>query len=502
MNEYENENDSNMSDKREAERIKMKFGFKDIVYDDIDSAINTNCEESSDNKRSPNITFTNHDVKKITFSPRIKNIIVNNHQSYQNNNLINSSTKCSVNAVISMIHNNYNNIVENGEVSSRSSSSLSSFDSLVKMNRLRRESITDLLSEKPVYHFIKKDTTSTQIPSGSLKGNSSYSGHLSQNAVESLSDLAMYNLFNMVYEMYDTIINSGCILSSKINFSLNNLFSPIISSFKYMYHNSLELAEYYFKSSRFKKGNYIYPFFDLIIKSHIILKDVGKCYSLKFSYVTKDHKGRRKEYQSRIKFDLVEKGGISHWIVSEIEQYKNKQKRTCYGKQVLSFSPGDYIQFRINIFNVSDTLDPFSIKFYEMTSENIPAKCSESSLRKKQIDELRQSEIEIMINRWKTVSVLTSKSIIKNIMNVYINNFNIIEFWYDITKMYLFKVVMKASKEGIVSKNRYISFDIKVVGKNDNVLNEVCGLGLLNVQMGKTFSVRVGEILVLYIMDL
>jgi hypothetical protein len=69
-----------------------------------------------------------------------------------------------------------------------------------------------------------------------------------------LSDNAMYNLVAFLSNQYDDLIKSNKSFGTKICLSMNNKFESVISIFREKYKEVLDLQEYYFKQTNFRKG--------------------------------------------------------------------------------------------------------------------------------------------------------------------------------------------------------------------------------------------------------
>ena len=101
-------------------------------------------------------------------------------------------------------------------------------------------------------------------------------------------------------------------------------------------------------------------------------------------------------------------------------------------------------------------------------------------LDKIKISNFRFNEIEFSINIWKNLNNLTDKNFINNVLKYYENNFEIEDVRYEIVKYYVFKIKLKANKTGIISRNKYIGYNIEIIEKDENYINEEQGIGILN----------------------
>ena len=158
------------------------------------------------------------------------------------------------------------------------------------------------------------------------------------------------------------------------------------------------------------------------------------------------------------------------------------------------------------MFSVEGRIDPYSIKWFPLTHQEIEPKITSKINLNKQntniISSLRVCEVEKYIHIWKTCDVLSNKEIINTIMEMYIRSFKVLEVMYDIVKMFMCRFRMKAYKEGTITRNKYINYDIEVVDKERYIENEAQWLGTLNMcQVKNKVMVKIGDIIELYITD-
>ena len=498
-------NDDNEYDSiDEIERLKRKFNF---------SGINESIELDKSNQPQHIIKDKNNNkiisYKKIdpkTFNKKPNNISYKNNVNLfssgltqnktttnSNDQLMINSTKYSVSAIISMIHNNYDNIVEYDSIKNKKQNEIFTF--FPPINNQTGSPYKFIMNKK---NYSSSSTTVSAISPRQL----------SPKSLSSISALSIFHLLYFVYENYTNIINSQSIFSNKILQSLNTIFNYVISAFKYQYEPNIELIEYHFRSSQFKKGRFIFPLFDVVIKCKINnLKD-NHCYTLSYSFTQLEKHNKKKEYVHSLMFDYNPDNNYI-WAISELSEYKGNPRRVCYMQPVLSFESGDFILFHINIFSVEGKIDPYTIKWFPLQDKSIEKhELYQKDIYQKKlktnsiIDNIRICEIENLVHVWKNIEVLTEKNIINMIMEMYTDCFKVLEISYDIVQMFIYKFKMKAYKEGTVTRNKYMSFDIEVVNCESQIENEVQWLGMLNACQSKNkMMIKIGSYINLYIMD-
>jgi hypothetical protein len=62
-----------------------------------------------------------------------------------------------------------------------------------------------------------------------------------------LHENAMFNILGYCYDSYEKIINANKVIRNKIQYTLNARYNRIITEFRNMYKEYLELQEFYFK---------------------------------------------------------------------------------------------------------------------------------------------------------------------------------------------------------------------------------------------------------------
>ena len=97
---------------------------------------------------------------------------------------------------------------------------------------------------------------------------------------------------------------------------------------------------------------------------------------------------------------------------------------------------------------------------------------------------------------------LRKKTIVDEIKMFFKDFFSIESFEYDIRKFYLFKIKLKATKVGVIRKNKYFNFDIEIKPSNEPVVNQTQCLGILNWVDLEKIEIRIGEYFVGYLIEI
>ena len=184
---------------------------------------------------------------------------------------------------------------------------------------------------------------------------------------------------------------------------------------------------------------------------------------------------------------------------------KNYQKTISYTSQVSSFSYGDELQLRINIFNITNILEPNSLEWCEPIASPIKYEIYENIkyINKVIYDPLRACEIEKQVLFWHDIINKDFLQICEEVKEIYKNFFEIKNIFFDKSNFRFYKFVMIPYKVGIIQRNKYCSFDINIIDFNSPVKNEIQCIYLINTNnYTNKMDIRIGTQLILYIIDM
>ena len=315
-----------------------------------------------------------------------------------------------------------------------------------------------------------------------------------------LTDISIYKILSFSIDSYLPLINSDKYIKKKINISLNNLFESAINDFKYKYKNYFEVIHYKFEDNKIKSfydNNFI---LDLVLNCKIISKNIQESIEISCNYISNNE-----QYDYLWKFDLQKKSKIKKWISSEINTMKNYHKTISYTSQVSSFSYGDEIQIQINVFNITNILEPKTLEWYEPIISPINCEIYENTkfINKVIYDPLRACEIEKQALLWHDKINEDFLQICEEVKEIYKNFFKIKNIFFDKSKFCFYKFVMIPYKVGLLQRNKYCSFDINIIDFNSPVKNEIQCIYLINTNnYTNKMDIRLGTYLTLYIIDM
>ena len=310
-----------------------------------------------------------------------------------------------------------------------------------------------------------------------------------------LENLCIYKILSFVPEMYEILIKSDNYFAKKIIYSLKLLFKPTIENFKYIY-NFLDVLNYNISISNIIYHKKKFPIINLEIICKIKTKKTKFSYDISCNYISDN-----KKYDYLWKIDIQNKKNIEIWINNEINPSKNNIRNFSHTSQINSFAYGDELKIFFNISN----LIPKSIEWVEpvITPINPEVYRKGKFLSKVAYDSLRASEIENQILFWNEKLEKQQILLSNEIKKIYENYFEIKEALYDKSKYDFYRIEMIAKQKGTVVRNKYCSFDIKIVDFDSTVQNEIQCVYFMNSNFySKRMEIRVGTKLFFYIIDM
>lgn len=326
-----------------------------------------------------------------------------------------------------------------------------------------------------------------------------------------------YHLLFMLYNDYHKLMNINKAFRSKINSCLTHCHNGIITQFKEKYSDILKLDSVIYKCKNCVNtyNNSVIALFDMIIISRLI--EPSKYYlSYIISYNYSFSHNDTKTFNNTFQFDIRPKGKEATWFSSEIEEYNYSYKRFCYCQPVSSFTTGDAVQFRINLFSAIGKVDPGKLKWKELEIvEDIQKGLYEKKQQKTHLvyDKLRNSEIENIAHVWKDGirgiiqvnddNMIKHQQVLLSFINLFEKYFDIIEVLYDVSKFFYFKIKMQARRIGLLTKNKFINLDIEIKERKSVISNECQSLFFLNHNSYRDkYQIREGIIVIFYITDI
>ena len=525
-------NRKEMSVKKENKLHKLYSSsmFEDSNIDNIDNSNNNKREIKYCNSNSFKISSDNNDKKekKETNNSNNEPSFIGDNNSYHrickkssdkdkessekennNNNINNESDFTESNNNNRNLFNNYNNNnnkslnIFNNNITNKTNKTNKTENS--KIHKLLSRNYSFNVSSRDIYDY-KAKKFEHQNPNinyrfiTDIEKSNCDIINLSKKKFMNLTDISIYKILSFSIDSYLPLINSDKYIKKKINISLNNLFESVINDFKYKYKNYFEVIHYKFEDNKIKSfydNNFI---LDLVLNCKIISKNIQESIEISCNYISNNE-----QYDYLWKFDLQKKSKIKKWISSEINTMKNYHKTISYTSQVSSFSYGDEIQIQINVFNITNILEPKTLEWYEPIISPINCEIYENTkfINKVIYDPLRACEIEKQALLWHDKINEDFLQICEEVKEIYKNFFKIKNIFFDKSKFCFYKFVMIPYKVGLLQRNKYCSFDINIIDFNSPVKNEIQCIYLINTNnYTNKMDIRIGTYLTLYIIDM
>ena len=457
-------------------------------------------ENSSENKSS---NYEKDDeIKKCNLNSNNNNILdeFSNSEKDKNNSLSRNRNFFYENKNINININNFYNNLNNNNILHKNEKFMFKF---LSRNSIYDISSRDIKEEKSLMKFFYKEKEADYLFISDIEKKNKNIVNLNIKKFINLNDKSIYNILSFQPEIYSELINCNKPIKKRINNCLENIYQTAIEDFKIKYKNILSIIKYSFIQKKIKSynsdNNYI---LDLILYCKIITKKVKQSVEISCNYFS-----NKEKYDYVWIFDIQKKENIKKWISSEINTSRNfqKNKAISYTSQVSSFSYEDEIQIQINIFNMRNTMNPYSLEFCEPIISYIEPEIYEKIkfINKMNFDFLRACEVEMQILYWSFYLNEKQTFLVNEIKKIFENFFEIKNIWVNTCKYDFYKLVMTPVKKGLIVKNKFCSFDINIIDENAPIKNEVQCIYFLNTNsFCNKMDVKIGNDLIFYIIDM
>ena len=460
-----------------------------VKLKEIKSFVNNVTENKSSNYEN------NDEYKKSNANNNTNNILdeFSDSEKEKNNILIKNKNYFYENKIININNNNFNNNHKNEKYMFK----------FVSRNNIYDISSRDIKEEKSLMKFFYKEKEADYLFISEIEKKNKNIANLNIKKFVNLSDKSIYNILSFRPEIYSELINSNKLIKKRINLCLENIYLPAINDFKIKYKNLLSIIKYSFIQKKINSfnsdNNYI---LDLILQCKIITKKIKLSIEISCNYFS-----NKEKYDYVWIFDIQKKSSIKKWISSEINTSRNFQKNQAisYSSQISPFSYEDEIQIPINIFNIKNGVNPYSLEWCEPIISYVEPEIYEKTkfINKINFDPLRACEVEMQILYW-SLNLSEKQNILVNEVKKFFENFFLIKnIWANSCKYDFYKLEMTPIKKGLLSKNKFCSFDICIVDEDAPTKNEIQCIYFLNTNsFSNKMDIKLGNDLILYIIDM
>ena len=347
-----------------------------------------------------------------------------------------------------------------------------------------------------------------------------------------LNNNALFHLCLMCGDTLSKLLIINEIMHKRINYAFCMTYKKVINDLKQHYAQYIVLDKVFFEYK--KNTSAINNSYSMNLQFKVISHEI-----LKRIYFTYDYKWyKHKQYQQPLKqfkrksskqcnnnttitdddnlfesfvIDIVPKGySYTFYLISEISRYKTFSFRYSYTAPSIVCTVGDTVLISLDIISKFGYKMPWDIQWrtpnvLKKTTQSL--ECFEKSLHHisdKHFDPLRSSNFEMLVHLWHNVNYKEIKKhkCVNDFLYLYKEHFTIEHVMYDNENLKVYKIRMKAKKIGIVNRNKYINFCIRIKHKNSQLMNECSSTGLLNLKLiTESFDIVIGTRLLAYLTD-
>ena len=345
-----------------------------------------------------------------------------------------------------------------------------------------------------------------------------------------LNNNALFHLCLMCGDSLSKLLIINEIMHKRINYAFCMTYNKVINDFKHNYSTYITLDKVFFeyKKNTSSINNSYCMNIQFKITSHDILKRIYFTYDYKWfkhKLNLQTLKIKRKSskqcdtttnteddnlFESFV-VDIVPKSyNYAFYLISEISRYKTFSFRYSYTAPSIVCAVGDTVLISLDIISKFGYKMPSAIQWrapnvLKKTIQSL--ECFEKSLHHisdKHFDPLRSSNFEMLVHLWHNVNYKEIKKhkCVNDFLYLYKEHFSIEHVMYDNENLKVYKIRMKARKIGIVNRNKYINFCIRIKSKNSQLTNECSSTGLLNLKLiTESFDIVIGTRILAYLTD-
>ena len=444
----------------------------------INSKKNSNDNSIKKNKIS-NINIYNYSIMKLGRNP-------DNKELSKNKAILESTLKENSKEVI-------NNI--NFEKKSKKNFEESYLFSLKKENKINSNP-----KDYPIFDLENQDKININY---NLFSNTFYK---SRNHEKNFYTLLSFLNNNDLYKLFN--INRST-RQGIITLLKNKIIEYIIPKYKKKYCNNglfiNDSSSYKIILKSYKKNKKAYIRIILSIKAKICLKNnfiINKKHQIVYQILNQDD--LENSTSTSYTFEVIPKPIPKRfWIYKEYTSYHYDDFDKAYYNDLLQFWPGDDVTISIGLINELGILD--FRNFHWLNPKIVP------KLNKENIDNIlvdsyltnseNTCEVEGIIHSWIGIEQLESNlSVLSTLTQLFGNNFDIKEVYYEDVGYYFFKIILEAKKEGECGGiNNNLGINIKIYNKNKHICNEIKKNGLIYDENNNELCINIDDIITFYI---
>ena len=254
----------------------------------------------------------------------------------------------------------------------------------------------------------------------------------------------------------------------------------------------------------YKKNKKAYLRLILSVKAKICEKNrniINKKHQILYQILNPDYL-HRSTYTS-YSFEIIPKPiQKKFWIYKEYTSYHYDDFDKAYYNDLLQFWPGDEVHISVGLIN---ELGILNFQNFHWLNPKIVPKLNKDEISNVLVDSYLTNsentcEVEGIIHTWIGIEQLENNSnVISTLNQLFANNFDIKEVYYEDNGYYFFKIVLEAKKEGECGGiNNNLGINIKIYEKDKHICNEIKKNGLIYDEKNE-LSIHINDIINFYI---
>ena len=183
------------------------------------------------------------------------------------------------------------------------------------------------------------------------------------------------------------------------------------------------------------------------------------------------------------------------------------QNHIIYTTPILSVNENDTLVFRIDLIQDNKIVDCINFFDFSIQAASSPVYEKTHFIKSQKFDKLRDCELEIMVNFWHEEFAVEKfdgadgryRRFFDDLRGYFGRVFDVLEIIFDVSKKFLIKVVLKASKIGFLKKGEFCNKNIRVVPENTVLQNECVPISFVQTfDLSKTILIRKGTRVIFY----
>lgn len=221
----------------------------------------------------------------------------------------------------------------------------------------------------------------------------------------------------------------------------------------------------------------------------------NKATNIGISFIYKHFSSQSARFIDYYSLDLIPFDGVvpSIFMTREFTTFTLDHLQKTYIQPILPFKTDDQGLLNIKIYTPENGfVNPNSLLFkFKVNYINNEDKSNETNPR--------VCEYEVVCFHWKILSYLPQQNAVMNqLRGIFEPKFKIIRVQYEDIGYLIFKVMLKAVKEGLIENKEELGISIRIKERKDTIMNEIKKNDLL-FERRNEFELRIGDVILFYL---